>query len=103
MRLARVVHLKKRPYDVYIGRANSVNRLAQSKWHNQFVIGVDGTRSEVIAKYRDKLLETPELMAALPELEHLVLGCWCKPHACHGDVLADLVNKNMKSRNFLDY
>lgn len=41
----RVVHCKKEPYDVYIGRP--------SKWGNPFVIGKDGTREEVIAKYAE--------------------------------------------------
>jgi hypothetical protein len=31
-------------------------------------------------------------MAALPELKGRVLGCWCAPLACHGDVLAQLAN-----------
>jgi hypothetical protein len=39
-----VVHCKREPYDVYIGRP--------SKWGNPFQIGRDGTRDEVIAKYR---------------------------------------------------
>jgi len=31
-------------------------------------------------------------MAALPELRGKVLGCWCAPKACHGDVLVSLAN-----------
>lgn len=27
-------------------------------------------------------------MASLHELDGKTLACWCKPHACHGDVLA---------------
>lgn len=38
-------------------------------------------------------MSSPTLLAALPELKGKVLGCFCKPKACHGDVLADLVNK----------
>ena len=26
------------------------------------------------------------------ELKDKVLGCWCKPLACHGDVLADIAD-----------
>jgi hypothetical protein len=78
----KVVHCKRGPFDVYIGRP--------SKWGNPFVIGKDGTREEVIAKYEAWLKEHPELMAALPELQGKVLGCWCAPEACHGDVLARL-------------
>lgn len=80
----RVVHCKREPYDVYIGRG--------SKWGNPFVIGTDGTREEVIAKYRAYLATRPGLIAALPELSGKVLGCWCSPKACHGDILVELSN-----------
>ena len=79
-----VVHCKRAAHDVYIGRP--------SKWGNPFVIGRDGTREEVIARYEAWLLEQPELLAALPELEGKTLGCWCAPRPCHGDVLARLAN-----------
>ena len=77
-----VVHCKKERFDIYIGRP--------SKWGNPFEIGKDGSREEVIAKYRDYIMLKPELLAALPELKGKVLGCWCSPLACHGDVLAEL-------------
>lgn len=80
-----VVHCKKEPYDVYIGRP--------SKWGNPFEIGKDGTREEVIQKYMEWILTQENLMAALPELSGCVLGCWCSPKPCHGDVLAYLVSK----------
>lgn len=79
-----VVHCKHAPFDVYIGRP--------SRWGNPFKIGRDGTREEVIAKYRAWVQSQPALMAALPELRGKVLGCWCKPEACHGDTLAELAD-----------
>ena len=80
----KVVHCKKDSYDVYIGRP--------SKWGNPYSIGKDGSRSEVIEKYRKYLLGNKELLNDLHELEGKILGCWCKPEACHGDVIAELVN-----------
>jgi hypothetical protein len=77
-----VVHCRVMPYDVYIGRP--------SKWGNPFVIGRDGTRDEVIAKYRAWVVTQPDLMASLGELKGKTLGCWCGPAACHGDVLVEL-------------
>jgi ribosomal protein S27AE len=79
----KVVHLKRDPFDVRIDRA--------SKWGNPFRIGPDGDRAEVIRKYRAWVVEQADLMAALPELRGKVLGCWCHPSSCHGDVLAELV------------
>jgi hypothetical protein len=77
-----VVHCKKHHFDVYIGRP--------SKWGNPFVIGRDGTREEVIQKYKSYVLGSPELMADLRELKGKTLGCWCWPKPCHGDVLVEL-------------
>lgn len=69
----------------YIGRPG--------KWGNPFVIGRDGTRDEVVRKYRDYILNSPSLIAALPELRGRDLVCWCAPCACHGDVLLELANR----------
>lgn len=81
--MAKVVHCKKEPYDIYIGRP--------SKWKNLFIIGKDGTREEVIEKYRKWIVNQPFLMNSLHELKGKTLGCWCKPKPCHGDVLVELV------------
>src|SRR5690554_3305781 len=54
---------------VYIGRP--------SKWGNPFVIGKDGDRDEVIAKYRQWLLAQPTLVeAAKRELAGKDLVCF---------------------------
>lgn len=84
MRVAKIVHYKREPYDVYIGRG--------SKWGNPFKIGEDGNREEVISKYREWILKQPHLLRDLKELDGKVLGCWCKPNSCHGDVLAALLS-----------
>lgn len=82
--MTTVVHCKRDECDIYIGRP--------SKWGNPFRMGRDGGRSEVIEKYRVWIQTQPKLLAALPELRGKRLGCWCKPGACHGDVLAKLAD-----------
>lgn len=80
-----VVHCKKDPYDVYIGRP--------SKWGNPFAIGKDGTREEVIEKYREWLMKNwVDAFLDVAELRGKILGCWCAPLPCHGDILAELAN-----------
>lgn len=79
----KVVHCKKEKFDVYIGRP--------SKWGNPFSIGKDGDREAVIKKYNDWILNQPLLMSCLHELKDKVLGCWCAPKRCHGDVLLQLI------------
>ncbi len=85
----RVVHCKREPYDVYIGRAAG----PRGKWGNPWVIGPDGTRDEVIARYAEWIKTQPEMMDALPELRGKVLGCFCYPLACHGNVLISLLTE----------
>jgi len=83
----RVVHHKKEDYDVFIGRP--------SIWGNPFKVGEDGTRAEVIQKYREWILNNPRLLGKLHEIRGKVLGCWCKPYECHGSVLADLADNGV--------
>lgn len=89
----RVVHHRE-PHDIYIGRP--------TKWGNPFEIGIEGTRDEVIAKYEVWIRNNANLMDSLHELEGKVLGCWCKPKNCHGDILVKLLNEKQLTK-FLDF
>lgn len=87
-----VVHCKKQPYDVYIGRpgfwGNPYSHLPNTL--AQFRVG---SREAAVAAYRDYLMARPELVAkAKAELKGKVLGCWCAPLSCHGDILAEVAN-----------
>src|SRR5258708_35076297 len=64
---ARQAGKRPSPDCVYVGRP--------SKWGNPFVIGRDGSRDEVIAKYRAWIVQQPALMAALHELRGKNLVC----------------------------
>ena len=90
-----VHHVRREDFDVYIGRANGRYGLRASKWANPFVVGKDGTREEVIEKYRSALLASPDLLERGPRLRGLRLGCWCVPMACHGTVLAELADATL--------
>ena len=63
-----------------------------TKFGNPFVIGRDGSRAEVIGKYRAWLWR--EIRAGRMPLEDLAalkgkrLACHCSPKPCHGLVLA---------------
>jgi hypothetical protein len=81
------------PGSIYIGRGTPLG--------NPFYIGRDGDRGEVIEKYTEWLKAQPNGSPALKMLEALAekheedgvlyLACWCKPLACHGDVVAAAV------------
>ena len=68
----------------YIGRG--------SPWGNPFVIGRDGTRSEVIAKHAAWIDTQPQLLARLHELRGRDLVCFCFPRTCHGETLRRLAH-----------
>ncbi|GGI68671.1 hypothetical protein GCM10007973_02190 [Polymorphobacter multimanifer] len=70
---------------VYIGRP--------SIWGNPFVIGKDGSRSDVIARYETWLLGNAYLVDQLHTLTGKDLVCWCAPASCQGDVLVRLASK----------
>jgi hypothetical protein len=75
--------------DIYIGRQCNMGgwRLKRSVWANPFPVGTKHTLDESLFLYEKHVRETPDLIARLPELSGKVLGCWCKPERCHGDVL----------------
>lgn len=70
------------PSAIYIGRG--------SKWGNPFFIGRDGTREEVVEKYREMLLFS-DMVLEVKELIGHDLVCFCSPKACHGHVLKEFV------------
>ena len=87
----------------YIGRAGVVfidNKRfpnVSSKFANPYKIGKDGTREDVINKYKTHIKEKLEndilLQNELISLKGKNLGCWCHPDKCHGDVLIELINE----------
>jgi uncharacterized protein DUF4326 len=87
VKLTRVVHCKRESYDVYIGRP--------SKWGNPFPLKHGQSREAALEKYRVWLLHQSKLLRDLHELRGKVLGCWCAPQLCHGDVLAEFADKRM--------
>ena len=85
----KVVNMKnERKWDVKIDRSSVLG--------NPFRIGKDGNREEVIKKYRTYLyncIKVSDQLNCLADMkEDTVLGCWCKPKPCHGDVIINAVN-----------
>lgn len=94
--MTTIVHFKKSPYDIYIGRpsiwANPFTHLPLETTKAKFQAK---TRKDSIECYEGWIMEHPELLDQLHTLKDKVLGCWCKPKSCHGDVLARLTNEGI--------
>ena len=93
MKKTRVVHCKREPYDVYIGRG--------SVFGNPFAIGVNSwTRDDVIRLYKEwfygRIEKMPIFKKKVLALRGQIIGCWCKPKACHGDVIVEYL-ENLKN------
>lgn len=86
----------KEPYDIYIGRG--------SIWGNPFS-HMSGTkakylvssREEAVSRYEEWIMNQPNLLNRIHELEGKTLCCFCKPKSCHGDILAKLANSGKYS------
>ena len=90
----------------YIGRAGRAR--AGSPLGNPFVIGRDGDRAAVIAKYRTHfaaqlgrrdgvvMKDLERLVSILRHEGMLTLLCWCAPEACHGDVVAQWIESQVE-------
>lgn len=93
--------------NAYVGRAGIVfvkdgekkERFPKqsSVFCNPFKVGKDGTRDDVIQKYKSyiisRLESEPAVRAEFQTLKGKRLGCWCKPEACHADILVELMNQ----------
>ncbi len=96
--MAKVVRIRRKngevvqDCDVYIGRACNMGgwRLKQSIWHNPYSVKEYG-REKAIEKYEEYIRGNKILMKKIKELKGKVLGCWCAPNACHGDVLVKIL------------
>jgi len=94
--VTRVVNIRVEKCEVYIGRSAG----KAGGWGNPFSHLPStlakfrvSTREEAVSRYREWFLAQPELVArAKRELRGKVLGCWCKPASCHGDVIAEIVD-----------
>lgn len=93
----KVVNLYKERYDVYIGRPGKGQK---GYFGNPFSIPPKATAEErqiCLDKYREyfykRLSADVEFRQRVNELQGKVLGCFCKPKLCHGDVIAEYLNR----------
>lgn len=86
---------------VYIGRSG---QNTATKYGNPYTMNVESERADVIKAFRDhawKMLQSGEWneLEVIEELNGKVLGCFCAPKPCHGEVLISLVQYLCKKNN----
>ncbi|UPR31029.1 DUF4326 domain-containing protein [Vibrio crassostreae] len=97
IKITRVINIKKEPIHQEQGDSTIYQYIGRgSYWGNPYsMLDGHGDRNEVIRKFKyDFDFEKfPNLdKNKVYELAGKRLGCFCKPEACHGDVLADYLN-----------
>ena len=89
--MTKVVNKYRDKFDVYIGRP--------SIFGNPFSVAEYG-REGCIAEYKEyfykRIADDVEFKEAVLKLKDKVLGCYCKPKACHGDIIAEYLDKGVK-------
>jgi hypothetical protein len=89
-----VVNIHKEPFDVYIGRRG---RGQDGYFGNPFRIGDGISREDAVNRFQkyfaERIEKDSEFRRRILALKGKRLGCFCKPKACHGDVIAEWLNK----------
>jgi hypothetical protein len=89
-RYTTVVNIYKEPCDQYCGR---VGKGQDGYFGNPFK---NKSRLENIEDFKvyfyDRLNKDPEFKQKIHELKGKRLGCFCKPQACHADIIAEYLN-----------
>lgn len=96
----RVVNLRKEKYSVYIGRAGNG---MDGYWGNPIKMNEECPlcksthldRGSTLSCYESYLRKRLESSAAFRQtflalVDEDILGCFCKPDACHGDIMVKI-------------
>lgn len=91
--MTTVVNIYKEPHDVYIGRAGKGK---DGYFGNPFPLiekNSEEKREVCLQLYREyfnkRIVDDPEFRRRIEELDGKVLGCFCKPKLCHGDIIVE--------------
>jgi hypothetical protein len=95
-----VANMHKNTDDALVAWAEANDRLIkidrQTDWGNPYEMPADGDRAEVVGKHANIYWpHKTSLFDQVPKLagKGKVLGCWCYPDQCHGDVIAETINR----------
>lgn len=101
--ICRAVNLRREEYDVYIGREG---RGHDGYFGNPYRAGYWCPRCRQVHEsggstlpcyrefFKERISSDSTFLERVLALRGKRLGCFCKPAPCHGDVIAEFVNRN---------
>ena len=72
-----------------------VNGAIGSKWQNPYPLKKYTIEDSL--KLYEKHIRNSSLIKDIGELNGKILGCWCKPEKCHGDILKKLLKEHLEN------
>ncbi len=103
--MTKVVNVRRTgDFDVYIGRGNTYG--LKGPFGNPYAKGkmcsrcgeIHKTGASTLPCYRsyfyEKVKSDPEFRKSILKLRGQVLGCFCKPNPCHGDIIVEWLEAN---------
>lgn len=90
---ATVVNLRREPFDVYIGRAGKGQ---DGYFGNPYDVRKYGAMALTLYRehFEAKIASSPEFRRRVLALRGKRLGCFCKPKACHGDIIVNWLEQH---------
>ncbi len=92
-RETQVVNIRREEYDVYIGGAGQGRA---GYFGNPVRLHPGEAGGSTLEKYREyfynRLRSDPEFKERIESLKGKALGCFCKPHPCHGDIIREYLD-----------
>lgn len=86
--ITRIVNIRQENYDIYIGRAGKGQ---DGYFGNPIRLNANEPRGATLERYEayfyKRLKEDKEFRGRIHALKGKILGCFCKPHPCHGDII----------------
>ena len=81
-----------KPGNVYIGRKTKYT--PASKWGNPTKVSDVKSHAKAVCMFEEYLCDNAVLLNSVYELKDKVLGCWCSPKPCHGEILHRYAGNN---------
>ena len=94
--MTQVVHIKTKRFDINIGRTSWNHTNPGDGWGNPFSWKPSSLahwivpKEQVLMKYWEWLWDAKNRNLRermVKQLDGKVLGCWCAPHPCHGNLI----------------